>query len=156
MEKLYDEGLCKSIGVANCHEHHLESILKIASIPPAINQIEVHPLLTQKPLIKYCKERNIQVEAYTPITRNDERITRLPLMQKIAKNHQKTIPQIILRWHIQNGLIPVIRSMNYNRQKENLSIFDFSLSEEELKQIDSVNINSRLRFDPDNCDYSIL
>lgn len=64
--------------------------------------------------------------------------------------------QVVLRWHIQNGVIPVVRSLNKYRQLENISIFDFTLNDEEMKAIDSININSRLRFDPDNCDFSIL
>jgi diketogulonate reductase-like aldo/keto reductase len=156
MEQLYKEGYCKSIGVANCHQHHLEEIFKIADVVPQINQFEVHPLFTQKPLIEYCKSKNIVVEAYTPIARFDDRLIRLPALKSIAKKHSKTIVQIVLRWHIQNGIIPVVRSLNKNRQKENISIFDFELSKDEMQTIDGFNINSRLRYDPDNCDFSIL
>ena len=156
MEKLYKEGYCRTIGVANCHQHHLEEIAGIAEIIPAINQIEVHPLFTQKPLIEYCKSKNIVVEAYTPIARFDDRLVRLPKLKEIAKKYNKSIVQIVLRWHIQNGIIPVVRSLNKKRQLENISIFDFELTSEEIKTIDGFNINSRLRYDPDNCDFSIL
>lgn len=156
MEGLYRRGLCKSIGVANCHQHHLEDILRVGTIVPAVNQIEVHPLLTQKPLIDFCKSKGILVEAYTPIARNDERISRQPRMQQLCKKYNKSVPQIVLRWHIQNGIVPIVRSMNPKRQIENLSIFDFEIDREGMEYIDSLNINSRLRFDPDNCDYSIL
>lgn len=156
MVQLYKEGYCRALGVANCHKHHLETLKSISSIVPVINQIEVHPLFTQKPLIEYCKNCSIQIEAYTPIARMDDRLIRLPLLRRISEKYHKTIVQIILRWHIQNGLIPVIRSLNEKRQLENISIFDFELSREELAAIDSININSRLRYDPDNCDFSIL
>jgi diketogulonate reductase-like aldo/keto reductase len=156
MEQLYKEGYCRAIGVANCHQHHLEEIFKIAEIMPAVNQVEIHPLFAQKPLIEYCKSKNIAVEAYTPIARFDDRIVRLPALKAIAKKYSKTIAQIVLRWHIQNGVIPVVRSLNKKRQLENISIFDFELTKEEMQTIDGFNINSRLRYDPDNCDFSIL
>lgn len=156
MEKLYREGYVRILGVANCHQHHLDRLEMECEILPAINQVEVHPLFTQKSLIEYCKSKGIIVQAYTPIARYDDRMVRLPLLKKIAGKYQKTITQIILRWHIQNGLIPVIRSLNKQRQCENISIFDFLLTSEEMKQIDSININSRMRYDPDNCDFSIL
>jgi len=156
MEQLYKEGYCRAIGVANCHQHHLEEIIKIAEIMPAVNQFEVHPLFTQKPLIEYCKSKNIIVEAYTPIARFDDRLVHLPALKVIARRHNKSIVQIVLRWHIQNGIIPVVRSLNKKRQLENISVFDFELTNEEVKIIDGININSRLRYDPDNCDFSIL
>lgn len=156
MVKLYKEGYCRAIGVANCHPHHLEKLLDVSDVIPAINQIEVHPLFTQKDLIRYCFDHNIAVEAYTAIARFDDRLMRLPLLKNIAKKYNKTIVQIILRWHIQNGVIPLVRSLNKKRQIENISIFDFQLTSEEMELIDGININSRLRYDPDNCDFSIL
>lgn len=156
MEAIYNDGLARSLGVANCHQHHIERILEMCDIKPAVNQIEVHPLLNQKELVLYCQSQDILVQAYTPIARNDERISRLPKMRALCNKYGKSIAQIVLRWHIQNGICPVVRSMNKNRQIENLDIFDFHIEEEDMMYIDSININSRLRFDPDNCDYSIL
>lgn len=153
---LKNEGYIRIIGVANCHEHHLDTLFRETGIMPEINQIEVHPLFTQKPLLAYCKIHNIQVESYTPIARFDDRLVRLPLLKKIARHHGKTIVQVILRWHIQNGLIPIIRSLNKKRQLENISIFDFELSKDEMESIDGININARVRYDPDNCDFTIL
>jgi methylglyoxal/glyoxal reductase len=156
MVDLYEQGYCKAVGVANCHQHHLEELLKVSDIVPAVNQIEIHPLFTQKPLIGFCKSEGIVVEAYTPVARFDDRLVRLPLLKNIAKKYNKTIVQIILRWHIQNDVIPIVRSLNKKHQLENISIFDFYLTQEEIKAIDSINIHSRLRYDPDNCDFSIL
>lgn len=156
MLQLYKEGYCRCLGVANCHQHHLEELMKVSDVIPAVNQFEVHPLFTQKKLINYCWSKGIQVEAYTAIARFDDRLMRLPLLKNIARKYGKTIVQVILRWHIQTGVIPLVRSLNKTRQLENISIFDFELSDEEVKAIDSININSRLRYDPDNCDFSIL
>lgn len=156
MEKLKDEGYVKHLGVANCHQHHLEEIFKICKYRPEIGQFEIHPLFTQKPLIQYYKEQDILVEAYTPIARYDDRLVRLPLLKRLEKKYKKTFVQIILRWHVQNGVIPLVRSLSPKHQQENFAIFDFELEEEDMKAIDDININSRLRYDPDNCDFSIL
>lgn len=156
MESLYHRGYVKNLGVANCHKHHLLKLLQISDVAPVINQVELHPLFTQKDLLCFCKNNNIVVQAYTPLARFDDRLFRLPDLKRIAREHDKTEVQIILRWHIQNGVIPVFRSLNSSRQKENINIFDFSLSESEMRVIDGFNINSRLRYDPDNCDFTIL
>lgn len=156
MEQLQREGHVKSIGVANCHIHHLEQIFRIGSVIPAINQIEMHPLFTQKELLTYCKEHGILVQAYTAIARFDDRMVRLPLLKGICRKYNKKAVQVILRWHLQNGVSPVIRSWSKTRIQENINVFDFELTQEEMTEIDGININSRLRYDPDNCDFSIL
>lgn len=156
MEKLKDEGLVKHLGVANCHQHHLEEIFKICKHRPEIGQFEIHPLFTQKPLIQYYNDNGIVVEAYTPVARYDDRLVRLPLLKNLEKKYGKTFIQIILRWHVQNSVIPLVRTLSKDHQKENLDIFDFELSDEDMKLIDGININSRLRYDPDNCDFNIL
>lgn len=156
MEKLYEEGYVKHLGVANCHPHHLEEIYKVCKYKPEIGQFEIHPLFTQKSLIEYYNQHDIQVCAYTPIARFDDRLMRLPLLKNIADKYNKSITQIVLRWHMQNDIIPIVRTMSLNHQQENIDIFDFELTAEEINKIDNVNINSRLRYDPDNCDFSIL
>lgn len=156
MEKLFEEGYVKHLGVANCHQHHLEEIFRICKYKPEVGQFEIHPLFTQKPLIEYYKRQGIIIEAYTPLARYDDRLVRLPLLRRLEKKYNKTFIQIILRWHIQNGCIPLVRSLTPKHQKENIDIFDFELSQEDMNAIDGININSRLRYDPDNCDFSIL
>lgn len=153
IEKLYKEGLIKAIGVCNCHQHHLEAIMNECEIVPMVNEFEVHPLFTQKPLIQFCKDHGIHVIAYTPLARNDDRLRKNLILRGIAQKYGKTIYQVILRWDVQNGLTPIPRSANVERNRQNLDIFDFELSDEEMKAIDSININSRLRFDPDNLDF---
>ena len=156
MENLYEEGYVKHLGVANCHQHHLEEIFKICKYRPEIGQFEIHPLFTQKALIEYYKSQDILVEAYTPIARNDDRLVKLPLLKRLETKYNKNLVQIILRWHIQNGIIPLVRSLTPAHQLCNFQIFDFQLDDDDMKAIDSININSRLRYDPDNCDFSIL
>lgn len=156
MLELKQEGLCKILGVSNCNQQHIESIEKATNALPSINQVEIHPLFTQKELIDYSHKKGIILEAYTPLARLDERMTRLPKLKALTSKYNKTLTQLILRWHIQNGVIPVFRSLNPKRQVENYNIFDFEILSEDMKIIDSVNINSRLRYDPDNCDFTIL
>ena len=156
MERLYEEGYVKVLGVANCHEHHIEEILKVCKVPPMVNEVEVHPLFSQKKLKQYCESKNIRMEAYTPLARNDERLRRNRTLLALADKYNKTPLQIILRWHIENGIIPIPRSTNESRLRQNIDVFDFSLTPDEVESIDKININSRLRYDPDNCDFSLL
>ena len=156
IESLYNEGYIKAIGVANCHAHHIDEILKICKVAPMVNEVEVHPLFTQKTLKEYCASHNIRMEAYTPLARNDERLRRNKILLGLAKKYNKTIMQIIIRWHIENGIVPIPRSTNIDRLRTNIDVFDFKLTKDEIEAIDSININSRLRYDPDNCDFTIL
>ena len=155
MEKCYEKGLCKAIGVCNCNIHHLEEIKKIAKIKPMSNQIECHPLFTQNELREYCNKENIKVMAYTATARMDDRLKNTCIVD-LAKKYNKTVAQIILKWHIQIGNIPIFNTNSIKHYKENMDIEDFELSKEEIQQINSANINSRLRYDPDNCNFRRL
>lgn len=156
MEHLYEMGYARAIGVCNFHEHHLKNLLEVAKIVPAVNQIEVHPLLSQKPLIKFCSEYNILVSAYTPLARMIDQLINNDKLVEIANKYNKTVPQIILKWHIQCGIIPIPKTGNSDRLRENLEIFDFELTNSEVVAINNLNCNYRVRHDPDNCDYSRL
>lgn len=153
MERLYKEGKCRAIGVCNCNIRHLQEIEKVAEIMPMINQIECHPLFTQEELRGYCNSHNIQVMAYTPTARMDDRLKKTVLVP-IAEKYHKSIAQIILRWHTQIGNIPIVNTSDICHLRENMNIFDFELSLEEIGMINAININSRLRFDPENVDFT--
>ncbi len=155
MEKLYKEGLCKAIGVCNCNIHHLEEIEQKCEIKPMVNQIECHPLFTQNEIRDYCMKKNIKIMAYTSTARMDERL-RKTVLTKIAQKYNKSIATVILKWHQQIGNIPIVNSFNANHMMENLDLKNFILTNEEVEQINNININSRLRYDPDNCDFSQL
>ena len=155
MEKLYREGKCRAIGVCNCNIHHLEKLQRECDICPMVNQFECHPLFTQDELREYCNNNGIQVMAYTSTARMDERLKKTVLIP-IAKKYEKSVAQVILRWHQQIGNIPIVNSTNVKHFEENTKIYDFSLDMEEIKEILAININSRLRYDPDNCDFTQL
>lgn len=156
MEKLYEVGCCKGIGVCNFHQHHLEKLFRVANIIPAINQIEIHPLLTQKPLIEYCKFHGIQVEAYSPLARMDKQLIQNETLVNLAQKYNKSVVQIILRWNYQCGIISIPKTKNEDRLRENINIFDFEMTKDEINSIDNLNCNYRVRYDPDNCDFSRL
>jgi diketogulonate reductase-like aldo/keto reductase len=151
LETLYKEGRVKAIGVSNFQIHHLEDLLKEAEIKPMVNQVEFHPLLTQKELLSFTKEHNIQLEAWSPLMQGQ--LLDNPVLKEIADNHGKSIAQVILRWDLQHGVITIPKSTKEHRIIENSSIFDFELTKEELDQIDRLNQNHRVGPDPDNFDF---
>ena len=155
LEKLYQEGLCKAIGVCNCNIHHLEELERSAHIVPMVNEFECHPLFTQEALRSYCMKKHIQVMAYTATARMDERL-RKTVLPSIAKKYNKTISQIIHKWHQQIGNIPIFNSCDPDHVKSNSELSGFTLTTDEIQMISAININSRLRYDPDNCDFRQL
>jgi methylglyoxal/glyoxal reductase len=151
LEKLYREGKVRAIGVSNFKIHHLHDLLGRCSEKPAVNQVELHPLLSQQELRDYCQIHNIQMEAWSPLSRGrflDEHVLR-----QIAAGYGKTSAQIILRWHLQNHIIPIPKSVTPARLKENAEVFDFELSQEEMKVIDGLNKDQRFGADPDHIDF---
>lgn len=141
MENEYYNGKVKAIGVSNFRERHLMKIINSGSIIPMINQFELHPLNTKKTLIDFCCRFNIQVQAYSPLLVMNEKLTSAPILKQLADKYNKSIPQIILRWDIEQGIIPIPKSGNPTRLKENMEIFDFELTAEDIKNIDLLNEN---------------
>ena len=123
---------------------------------PMIDEVELHPLLSETELRKYCKENRIQIMAYTSTARLDFRLKASRRMQEVCQQTGKSLSQIILRWHIQNGVIPIFNTSTIEHLKDNLDIFDFELTDYQMKIIDSVNINARTRYDSDNCEWDRL
>ena len=147
LEKLYRDGRVRAIGVCNFKEHHLQELLADAEIVPAVNQVELHPRLTQQPLREFCQKHNIQVEAWAPIMRG--KLGDNPVLLKIAAKYGKTPAQVILRWDIQHGIVTIPKSARPERIKENADIFDFELTAEEMAEIDALNRDERTGPDPD-------
>ncbi len=156
LEQLYKEGLVRAIGVSNCKIHHLEEIKKVAEIMPMIDEVELHPLLSEISLREYCVENNIQIMAYTSTARLDFRLKSSKRMEQVCKETGKNLSQVILRWHIQNGIIPIFNTSTIKHFKDNMGVFDFELSDAQMKIIDSMNINARTRYDSDNCEWDRL
>jgi 2,5-diketo-D-gluconate reductase A len=148
MERLKNEGLVKSIGVCNFHPHHIDEVLKMAEYPPVMNQIEVHPFLTQDQVIAYNTQHSILTQAWSPLARGQALDN--PLISKIAVEHGKSNSQIVLRWHIQRGTAVIPKSTSRDRIIENLNVFDFELSEAQMLEISSLNRNYRTGVDPED------
>jgi len=127
-------GYVRSIGVSNFLPEHIERLEKETGVKPSINQIELHPFFNQEPLRTWHRERDIQIESWSPLARARE-ILQNRTLQHIARRHDKSISQVILRWHYQLGAISIPKSSSPKRQLENLSIFDFSLNETEMREI---------------------
>lgn len=142
MEEYVRQGRVRSIGVSNFNRNHLEELLSYADIRPVINQIEVHPFMTQEENIALNKSLGIQVQAWGPFGQGDIDFIGHPLLQSLAKKYNKTASQIVLRWIVQLGLITIPRAKP-NHFAENLEIKAFALSEEDMKQISGLNQNLR-------------
>ncbi len=149
--KLYEDGLVKAIGVSNFHIHHLEDVISDSGVVPMVNQVECHPWLTQKPLLSFCKANNIQLEAYSPLMRGN--ISKEPLLAELGERYGKTAAQIVLRWHLQNEIVIIPKSVRESRIIENASIFDFQLEPEDMEKIDALNRDHRFLPDPNNVNF---
>jgi 2,5-diketo-D-gluconate reductase A len=142
MEENVRRGKVRSIGVSNFNRHHLDDLFTYAEIRPVINQIEVHPLMTQEENIAYNHQMGIQVVAWGPFGQGDIDVVGHPLLQSLAKKYGKTASQIVLRWIIQRDLITIPRAKP-NHFAENLEIMTFSLSDDDMQAISALNQNLR-------------
>ncbi|HYK28767.1 MAG TPA: aldo/keto reductase, partial [Streptosporangiaceae bacterium] len=147
LEEFYREGRARSIGVSNFQPHHLRRLHTETEIRPAVDQIEVNPYLTQDDVRSFCAEHEIAVEAWSPIARGNA--LQDPTIEAIARKYGKTTAQTILRWHIERGDIIFPKSVTVGRIKENIDIFDFELSGEDVEAISALNRNQRTGPDPD-------
>ncbi len=146
MEDIFKFGKAKAIGVSNYEVKHLEELLKECAIKPVVNQLELHVFLQQPELIEYCKVNNIVVEAYSPLAHGY--VLDDPILAKIARKHSKLPAQIMIRWCIEQGLVPLPKSKHPDRIKSNYEVFDFSLDKEDMQQLKTLNRNIRTCWDP--------
>lgn len=153
LTRLYHQGRIHAIGVSNFTRAHLESLKDVSDVVPAVNQFEISPLNSQKPLIEYCNENGIAVEAmstfshYRSIEPRDEIINH-PLLLNIANEHNKTVVQVVLRWLIQQRIIIIPKTWNPVHLRENIAITDFELSDKEMREIDSLDTGRCLNYNP--------
>lgn len=147
MEEIYQKGAARAIGVSNFLVHHLKEFLPECKVIPAVNQFEFHPRLVQPELIKYCTEKGIQPEAWSPIMRG--KVNEIAELRQLAEKYGKTPVQIVLRWNIQKGVVTIPKSVKTERIISNSDIFDFELSKEDIIKIDSLDKNLRTGPHPD-------
>lgn len=151
MEEYVDAGKIRAIGISNFNPHHVDELLAYARIKPAVNQIEIHPYMTQQEVVGNTFAKGIQVEGWAPLGQGGA-VLQDGTIGAIARNHGKSIAQVILRWNIQRGLIAIPRCDNADYTAENMDIFDFELSPVEMSVINGLNRNERTyeKNDPDN------
>ena len=147
MEELYEAGKIRAIGISNFRSHHMDALLKTAKITPMVNQIRLCPGDTQDETVAYCREHQMVIEAYSPL--GTGRIFDVPEMQTLAKKYNRSIAQICIRWSLQRGYLPLPKSVTPARIQENLHVFDFELSEDDVQLIANLKGCVGYASDPD-------
>jgi diketogulonate reductase-like aldo/keto reductase len=141
-----DKDQCRAVGVSNFTIEHLEELAKISSIVPAVNQVEFHPFLYQADLQEYCRKHGIVLEAYSPLMRGnrfDE-----PVLQEVAHAHSRTVPQILIRWGLQHGMVEIPKTTRSERVRENMNVFDFELTIPDMARMDALHEDLHFAWDP--------
>ncbi|MEV7427943.1 MULTISPECIES: aldo/keto reductase [unclassified Streptomyces] len=147
LEQIYRSGRVKAIGVSNFQPHHLRRLLENSTVVPAVNQIEVHPYLTQDSVRSFGAEHDIATEAWSPIAQG--KVLGDPTITRIAERVGRSAAQVTLRWHVQRGDIVFPKSVTRKRIEENFALFDFELTESDVGEISALNRDERTGFDPD-------
>ena len=148
LTQLLRDGKCRSIGVSNYTIQHLTELFDKSEIAPMVNQVEFSPFLYQKQLLDYCEKNKIQLEAYSPLTQGEK--LNHPKIQSIAKKHNKTPAQVLIRWSLQHNLVTIPKSVREERIRENSQVFDYNLTVEDMRILDSLDENFRNSWDPTN------
>jgi diketogulonate reductase-like aldo/keto reductase len=146
LERLLEEGKCRAVGVSNYMIWHLEELLNNLSTVPAVNQVEFSPYLYQKDLLEFCLSHGIQLESYSPLTKGEK--LNDPKLVAIASKYSKSPAQILIRWVLQRRIVVIPKSSRKERIYENANVFDFVISQEDMKALDSFNENLRTSWDP--------
>ncbi|MEZ7171617.1 aldo/keto reductase [Sporosarcina sp. OR05] len=150
IERLYEEKLIRATGVSNHHIHHLERVFEVANVKPMVNQIELHPKLTQEPLRRFCEEHDIAVTSWSPLARGQ--LLDDPVLTQIGLSYGKTPAQVIIRWHLQHGLVVIPKSVTPERIRLNIDVGDFQLTKADMMKIDALNRDERTGTNPDTYD----
>ena len=151
MEELYEAGKIRAIGVSNFRPHHIEEILKTAKVAPMVNQIRLCPGDTQDETVNWCRDHGMVLEAYSPL--GIGQIFEVPEMQKLAEKYQHSIAQVCIRWSLQRGYLPLPKSVTPSRIQENLKVFDFDLSDEDVQLIADLKGCVGYASDPDHTNF---
>ena len=147
MEEIYRSGRARAIGVSNFMVHHLEDVLRDCQVVPAVNQVEFHPRLVQPALLKFCRDHQIQLEAWSPLMQGQ--IFSEPHVRGLAEKYHKTPSQVVLRWDLQHEVVTIPKSIHADRIAENTLIFDFDLAQEDMAALDALDEGRHVGPDPD-------
>jgi diketogulonate reductase-like aldo/keto reductase len=151
LEKLYQDGKVRAVGLSNFKIHHIEDILAMCEVTPVLNQVEFHPRLRQADLNQFCIQNQIQLQAWAPLMQG--KALDIPEILEIAEKYGKSPAQILIRWDLQHEVGTIPKSITPHRIIENTQVFDFQISEEDMASIDALNQDKRVGPDPDNIDF---
>lgn len=152
MEKVYHSGKAHAIGMANYRLRHFERLFDAGiEVMPHGVQYECHPMRTADKILAFCKNNNIAVQAYSPICRMIPEIRNADCLKSLSDKYHKTIAQVILRWHFQRGTVPVFKSTKPERLRENIDIFDFNLTDDEVREVSSLNQDYKYHLESASC-----
>ncbi len=156
MERLYKQGLIRAIGVCNFHQHHIRGIDEGCRYNSYGESGEDSSSIITKRADRVLFRAKHTNGSIFPFGTDECELVQNPTLEELAQKYEKTVSQIILRWDYQCGIISIPKSQNYSRLKENISILDFELCQEDIEQVNAVNENYRVQYDPDHCDFSSL
>ena len=139
LEEFYEQGIIKAIGISNFYPDKMVDIASFAKVKPAVNQVEIHPYNQQIESKKWHDKYEVQMEAWAPFGQGRVNMFELPELENIARRYKKSVAQIILRWHIQRGIVAIPRTRNIERMKENLDVFDFRLIDSDMERISRID-----------------
>lgn len=140
MEELYKEGRIRAIGICNCYPHVLADICETVEVTPAVNQVELHPFFQQSDALALMKEYEVQPEAWGPFAEGKHGIFTNPILTQIGEKYSKSAAQVVLRWNVQRGVVVIPKSVHRSRMEQNFDIWDFKLTDEEMKSISSLDL----------------
>jgi len=153
MEDVLESGLTKSIGVSNFNHKQLERIIEMCEHKPVVNQVECHPYLNQQKLVDFCDEHDIILQAFTPLGRGEINVLSDLALKKIAAAHEKSVAQVAIRFQVQRGVSVIPKSCTKTRIIENMNVFDFTLAEDEMDSLMSLNKNKHVLLKDDMADH---
>ncbi|PJM77012.1 aldo/keto reductase [Bifidobacterium felsineum] len=153
LQKIYQSGRAKAIGVSNFQQHHIEELLKNSDVVPAVDQIESSPQFTNQELIDFLAGKGIHTEAWSPLGGTGGNLLAEPVLAEIGAKYGKSAAQVVIRWHIQRGIVVLPKSTHAERIKQNFDVFDFNLAPEDMAAVTALNTGKRNGADPDNFDF---
>ncbi len=153
MEELYEAGKVRAIGISNFESGRMIDLIMNNRVVPAVNQVECHPFFQQEEARKYMEEYGVRMEAWAPFAEGKNGIFKHPVLKKIGQKYGKTPAQVILRYDVQRGIIPLAKSVHENRMRENCDIFDFALSSEDMQEIAALDQKQTLFGDNNQPEY---
>lgn len=151
LEDLYLAGKIKAIGVSNFEQHHFDDLMTTARVKPVLNQVEIHPLLTQEPMRAYAADHDFLLQAWSPLAQG--KLFGNPVMEQLAQKYGKSVAQLILKWDVQRDVLVITKSTNPDRIAANADVFDFTISDADMAAIDALNAGLRVGPNPDEFDF---